>query len=625
MPASKSANLCWGQRYHWLRYQHVPPGSRHEAHIVDTFALPPGLSTPRLRSALNHLVRRHEVLRTVYRTQDGPWPRQVVQSPGPMSICEATTEQDGTPPPAEAIRRLTEADFELSTQWPARACVVTTAGVPVRLVMVFNHLAFDDRSLELLRAEFEALLGAAVSGRPARLAPVPAHPVDQALREESDEARDAARSALEHWRAELERMPSDMFVGRRSLPADRGPALSASLTSPTLLAAARETAARLRVWPSAIHLAAYAVGMAAYTGEPVVTHRMYTSQREASGCQDLMTCMSYPTLVAADLGDDPTFTEVVRRAADRVQRAIAHAHVPYDEVAELVAHEGRRRGRPVRVAGEFNFLTNAPRSCATRRDRLTWHAEPTEWTGAGSDTYFRIYEWSDGITLALQAMAGVMDGDAVERFLRGYARLLEAHRTQGTDLRVSEAARLFGFAPRPPLRILRGATGAGPALDPRDPVAVDQTEALVAAHPAAVDVRVEATERGLVADVIAADPVTPADLRAHILGAIDEYPQARCPDWFRVRGAVEVEGDGLDAPRRAAATEAEQALFDAVQQVNGLPDLDPADCYAATRARVLRIPRVIEVLAEQGWSGLRAGQLCGIRPLRSLAADLVRS
>lgn len=621
MPASKSANLCWGQRYHWLRYQHVPPGSRHEAHIVDTFTLPPGLSVPRLRSALNHLVRRHEVLRTVYRTQQGPWPRQVVHSPGPMRVEVATTEQDGTPTPAQAVRRLIEEDFDPARQWPARACVVTTAAVPVRLVMVFNHLAFDDRSLELLRREFEALLDAAVRGRPARLAPVAWHPVDQAAREESAEALEAARGALKHWREELARMPADVFARRRGLPAESGGALSASFTSPTLLAAARETAARLRVWPSAVHLAAYAVGQAAYTGEPVVTHRMYTSQREVTGCQDLMTCMSYPTLVAAELGDDPLFSEAVRRAAARVEQAIAHAHVPYDELAELVAREGRRRGRPVRVAGEFNFLTNAPRSCATRRERLTWQAEPAEWAGAGSDTYFRVYEWSDGVTLALQAMAGVMDADAVERFLRGYARLLEAHRDRGTDLRVSEAARLFGFAPCPQRRIVLG----GPQPGGHDPVAADQTEALIARHPAVLHVGVEAADRGLVADVIAAEPVTPSELRAHLLALIDDYPQARCPDWFRVGGALDAEGDGLGAPRGTVPTEAEQALVGAVKEVNGLSDLDPAECYTLAGGRVLLIPRVIEALAQAGWRGLRVGRLCGIRPLRALAAELERS
>jgi hypothetical protein len=409
-------------------------------------------------------------------------------------------------------------------------------------------------------------------------------------------------------------------VRRRSLPADRGPAFSASFTSPTLLAAARETAARLRVWPSAVHLAAYAVGMAAYTGEPVVTHRMYTSQREASGYQDLMTCLSYPTLVAADLGDDPLFSVAVRRAAARVEQAIEHAHVPYDEVAELVAAESRRRARPVRVACEFNFLSNAPHSCATRRDRFTWNAEPTEWTSAGSDAYFRVHEWSDGVTLALQAMAGVMDADAVERFLRGCARLLEMHRDAGTDLRVSEAAQLFGFAPVPQQRIL----GNGPDLDRYDPVAADATAALIASHPAVLEVRVEAGDRGLVADATAAAPVTAADLRAHVLASIDEHPQAQCPDWFRISGAVVTEGDGRDAPRRTAVTDAERALVAVVEDVNGLRGLDTADSYTAAGGRVLRIPRVLAVLEEQGWSGVPVGRLCGVRPLHALAADLVR-
>ena len=620
MPASKSANLCWGQRYHWLRYQHVPPGARHEAHIVDASSLPPGLSVARLRSVLNHLVRRHEGLRTVYQASDGPWPRQVVQAPGPMALWEATSEEDGTPAPADVVRQISEADFDLARQWPVRACVVTTAGVPVRLVMVFNHLAFDDRSLGTLRYELDALLDAAVSGRPARLAPVSQHPVDLAHYEDTAEAAEAAQPALEHWRREIERIPADVFVSRRSLPADSGPAFSASFTSPTLLAAARETAARLRVWPSAVHLAAYAVGMAAYTGEPIVTHRMYTSQREASGYQDLMTCLSYPTLVAADLADDPPFSEAVRRAAARVEQAIEHAHVPYDEVAQLVAAEGTRRARPVRVAGEFNFLSNAPRSCATRRDRFTRQAEPTEWTSAGSDTYFRVYEWSDGVTLALQAMAGVMDADAVERFLRGYAQLLEAHRDAGTDLRVSEAARLFAFAPAPHHRLL----GAGTDLDAHDPVSADATAALIATHPSVLDVRVETGDGGLIADVATAGPVSPADLRAHILASIDEHPQARCPDWFRISGAVATEGDGRDAPRTAAATDAELALIAVVEEVNDLHDVNTADNYTAAGGRVLSIPRVLAALEEQGWSGASVGRLCGIRPLHAIAAELVR-
>ncbi len=35
--ATRNAELCWGQRYIWLRYHQLPPHARHEAHIVLTF------------------------------------------------------------------------------------------------------------------------------------------------------------------------------------------------------------------------------------------------------------------------------------------------------------------------------------------------------------------------------------------------------------------------------------------------------------------------------------------------------------------------------------------------------------------------------------------------------------
>ena len=41
-----------------------------------SYPLPAGCTAPNARSALNYLVRRHEVLRTVYDLQAGGWPRQ---------------------------------------------------------------------------------------------------------------------------------------------------------------------------------------------------------------------------------------------------------------------------------------------------------------------------------------------------------------------------------------------------------------------------------------------------------------------------------------------------------------------------------------------------------------------
>lgn len=465
MPEVRSADLCWGQRYHWLRYHQVPAGARHDAHIVANCPLPEGLSLAGLRTALGYLVRRHEGLRTVFDARAVPGPRQRVEPPGPLPLRVASTEQDGTPGPAAVIAEMSTAEFDLEREWPIRVCAVTTGGAPRTLALVLNHLAFDDWSISLFQRDFEALLGALTTRRRVELPPVAYQPADLAATEALPGADREA--VLRYWREVVPALPADMFARRRTEGAPGGPAaFGATLTSPTLLTAVREIAARLRVWPSAVHLAAYAVGMAAYTGEPVVTHRWLTSHRRDGPRMSVMTCMFSPVLVSVDLGGDPGFAEVTARVAAALDAAQSHAYAPYDEIVELLARDGFRRGTPVRASSEVNFLSHATKSCGTRKERFLRIAEPAAWALSATDTYLRVGEWDDGVTIGFNALATVMDADAVERFLRGYARLLETHR-DGTaaDLRLSETAALFGFPPPTPR--VRGAekaeTAAGAA------------------------------------------------------------------------------------------------------------------------------------------------------------------
>lgn len=440
MAVVKHADLCWGQRYHWLRYQQMPADARHDSHIVVHCPLPDQVSLASVRAVVNHLLRRHEALRTVVDATAAPWPQQVVQAPAPLPVREVTTERDGTPGPAEVIHELTVDDFDLTREWPLRAAVVTTAGTPRRLVLVLHHMAFDDWSLDRFRQEFETMLGAVVAGRRANLAPVPQQPADLARHEA---ATPPAPASTSYWRDAIAALPADAWAGRRHRPA--GTAGSASFTSPTLLTAARRLAQRHRTWPSIVHLAAYAVAAAAYTGTALVPYRWLTSHRDTAPHPTVMTCMFSPTLVTVDLSGEPTFGDVIRRTAARVDAARAHAYVPYDEIVEAFARESTRRGEEVRVASEINFLSHPDRPCGTRRDRFTSNAPPVAWAASGSDAYLQIREWRDGVTVALYASDAVLDSDAVERFLRGYADLITAHLDDAVDLPWHEAVARMGF------------------------------------------------------------------------------------------------------------------------------------------------------------------------------------
>ncbi|HVK23877.1 MAG TPA: condensation domain-containing protein [Actinokineospora sp.] len=442
MAASRSADLCWGQRYHWLRYQQAPAGSKHEMHITDSVAFPDGVAVADLRAAVGYLCRRHEVLRTVYDIDTQPWPRQVVQSQAALPITFVSTESDGTPSPAEVVGELSTRDFDLAGEWPVRVCAITTGGVVHRVHLVLNHIAVDDVSLDKFRAELGAVLAAVTTRARAALPPVAHQPVDLARHESTQDA-----DAMSYWRTEIGRLPVDVFAPRRTGTRSPEEAHSASLTSPSLHTVAKDIAARHRVWPSAVHLAAYAVVTAAYTGAQRTAHQMFTSQRQASGHPAIMTCMSSPSLISLDLADDPPFSEVLRRATAQVDQALANAHVPYDELLEQLCLESVRRGSQIRLGTEFNLLSYAPRTCGARRVRFTWNPAPVDWARSGVDSYFRIYEWQDGLTVMLMATADVMDTDAVEKTLRGYDHLLTAHQDPTVDLTVSAAAALMDFTP----------------------------------------------------------------------------------------------------------------------------------------------------------------------------------
>ena len=231
--ADKTADLCWGQRYIWLRHHQLPAEARHEAHIVSTFPLPDGAPLIGVRTMLNYLVRRHEALRTTYHLDEAGDPRQRVHPPRGLPLVTVSTERDGTESPAEAIERLTSAPFDLATEWPIRACVVLAEGRPTKLVLVLNHMAFDAWTVDRFEQELRALGAGINSGRPVALAPVRHQPVDLAQHEASAAVRADSEAALAYWRAEIRQLPSDPFAARRRSLARR-PDLRADGPSPTV-------------------------------------------------------------------------------------------------------------------------------------------------------------------------------------------------------------------------------------------------------------------------------------------------------------------------------------------------------------------------------------------------------
>lgn len=530
----KTADLCLGQRYIWLRHHQAPSGARHDTHIIGRFDLPPGTTTASVRATIGYLVRRHEALRTTYHHDADADPQQRVHPPAAVELVEVTAERDGTPSPPDVLEELRTRAFDLAHEWPVRACVVTRDGAPRQLVLVLNHMAFDAWTMDRLERELGALGAGVAARRPAALDPVRRQPLDLARHESSEQAAEGHEQAAAYWRKQVAALPADLFARRRQ-PEERR-VHAASLTSPALLTATRRIADRHRVWPSLVHTAGYVCLLAACTGSERVGHLAFDGNRDENPFASVMTCMFSPVLRQVDCSGDPAFSTVLERLAAAVHEARGFTGMSYDALLELLALEGFRRGEELRVGSEFNFLSLAGHRTGTRRTRFTPAVPPEAWGAYGSDTYTRITEFTDAVVIIHHASAAVMGADDVERFLRGYEAVLLAHEDPALDLRLAEIGSLAGF----------------PAL-----------------------------------------------------------PAAAAPlDAGRPGGAAVAEPGALDA------------LLAAICRANRLLAAEPADCYVTAGGRVLRIPRVLDLLAEEGWHGLRVHDLALGLPLRTLAPRL---
>ncbi|HEU5268456.1 MAG TPA: condensation domain-containing protein [Jatrophihabitans sp.] len=445
--AEKTADLCWGQRYIWLRQHQLPADAQHETHIVSSFPLPPDAPLIGVRTMLNYLVRRHEALRTTYELDGDGVPRQRVHPPRGLPLVTASTESTGAESPAAVLDRLTNAPFDLATEWPIRACVVLAGGRPSKLVLVLNHMAFDAWTVDRFEQELRALGAAIGGGRQVALPPVRHQPVDLAEYEASAAARVDAEPALAYWREEIRQLPTDGFARRRRPAPETGPAAhSASLTSPDLLAASRRIAADYQVWPSAVHLTAYAMLTAGYAGADGFSTLAFTGNRDAGRYPDVMTCMFSPLLMRLDCPAEAGFAEILAAAAARFEQGQQHSYLPYDELLELIAADSDRRGAPVRLGAEFNFLSRASQDSKARRTRLVTNPVPASWASYGADCYLRVYELRDAAVVSLQAAGAVLDAETTAAFLRGYERLLLLPAPELARIRVAELAELAGFS-----------------------------------------------------------------------------------------------------------------------------------------------------------------------------------
>ena len=339
-PRPERIPLTFGQRRLWLLEQFSPGLVAYNSPMGKW--LHGELDADALRAAVQSVVDRHEVLRTVYRAQTGqPYQHILPQCDLPWQLALAE-DGDAEARRLEALRIARDEvvrPFALATAPPIRALLVRVAHDLHLLVIVFHHIAIDGWSIAVLEQEIFQAYGRLRAGASIEIPAPDLHIADVALWQQQMFAGDGLQPQLDFWTRHLQGAPAVL-----DLPADRArPAMQSfqgSLWStqipPALYERLQMLAREHQVTPSILVFSAFQVLLSRYTGQDRVVAAMGVAGRARLELEPVVGFFINMLPLQADVSDDPGFATFLMRMRGVVLEAMENADAPLDRILETL-------------------------------------------------------------------------------------------------------------------------------------------------------------------------------------------------------------------------------------------------------------------------------------------------
>jgi amino acid adenylation domain-containing protein len=345
VPASRERlfPVSYSQERLWFLDQ-LDPGS-FTYNVFSAYQLNGELNGAALEQSFNEIIRRHEVLRTVFKSVDGS-PQQVVLPTltitipildlrGIVSADDRWTE----------VRRLAKEEaqrlFDLTQAPLIRVTVLWLADDEYLLFRAMHHIIYDAWSGGVLFRELESLYEAFANGQRSPLTDLPSQYADYAVWQRQRLEGEILESQLSYWRKQLENIPILRLPTDRPRPAhqsSRGARQYFTLSN-TLSSELKSLSRRQGVTVFMTVLAAFETLLHRYSGQTDIVIGSPVANRTRREFEGLIGFFLNTLVLRLDLSGNPKFTETISRAREMSLGALSHQELPFEKLVEELQPE----------------------------------------------------------------------------------------------------------------------------------------------------------------------------------------------------------------------------------------------------------------------------------------------
>ncbi|HEX8127476.1 MAG TPA: amino acid adenylation domain-containing protein [Pyrinomonadaceae bacterium] len=423
--------LSFAQQRLWF-LDKLEPGSPFY-NLPAALRLEGALDEMALERSLNEIVRRHEVLRTNFQIVDGE-PKQIIASQRQLVLEKIDLSYL---PPTEretAKRRQIDGEarqgFDLSRDALVRARLLRLEHDRHVLLITLHHIVCDGWSVGVLVRELGALYGAYRRGEESPLEALEVQYGDYAEWQRAWLTGDVLDSQLHYWKNQLAGAPPIL-----ELPTDHPrPSLQTfvgaqhTFTIPAnLTEALKKLNRRAGVTLFMTLLAVFKVLLQRYTGQDDIVVGAPIAGRNRAEIEPLIGFFVNTLVLRTDLGDNPTFQELLRRVRETTLGAFAHQDVPFEKLVEELQPE-----RDLSHAPLFQVmfaLQNAPQQ-ALRLEGVELSVLDVESATTRFDLVLNMTETTDGLSGEFSYNTGLFDRATIARMIEHFQNLLQSVASQ---------------------------------------------------------------------------------------------------------------------------------------------------------------------------------------------------
>jgi amino acid adenylation domain-containing protein len=433
--AGEELPLSFAQRRLWF-LDRLEPGSP-VYHLPGVVRLSGPLDLAAVEASLAEIVRRHEVLRTVFRQRDDE-PMQVAAGAGVSlpKVDLSSLPAEATAGEAERLgRAVAVAPFDLARGPLWRALALRLAPQQHALALALHHIVADGWSLGILLSELAAFYEAIADGRPSPLPELPVQYADWSLWQRERLEDGVLEEQLAWWRERLADVPNLELPADRPRPAartSRGGTRVASL--PGLQTAAVERLARREeVTPFMVLLAALQAQLARYTGAPSIPVGSPVANRGHAEIEGLIGFFVNMLVLRAPVAGDPPFRDLLARVREVCLGAYARQEVPFERLVEELRPERLRTRNPL-----FQVAFQLEEPLAMRRlGAAAAEVRRVDTGTAKFDLLLSVVREPQGFAVTLEYDADLFDLSTADRLL-GHWRTLVEGIAANPEVRLSE-------------------------------------------------------------------------------------------------------------------------------------------------------------------------------------------